>query len=310
MDGHDVLTHKCMDMEKAFLSEEVEIKPYCYRAYDQGPYNSSKDGFEDYLGRPYLSRSDEELYLPFFDNKLPRSGRAPAWQILTVYSYEPDFGMDEGLSLSPLQRFMGGSGTWRHEEFHILLRFGEVIDRFLHFDRLSMLANEKRDRYWVLRFAARALHYLEDCGTPYHTSPGSPVEIFKIPFLYRKQFKKISFYHKFHDRYLGYRLWRGYKPFLEEIEGTEAGIFDGLEKMAETIRRRALDLLPETELSLKRLIDGSSFENPSLELSKEYYDKLVSSQDTRRLDEVSCKVLRNLSSGVKFYLNQLERRLN
>jgi hypothetical protein len=105
-------------------------------------------------------------------------------------------------------------------------------------------------------------------------------------------------------------LWRGYEPFLEEIEGTEAGVFDRLEKMAKTIRRRAFDLLPEVELSVKRLIGGNSFENPSPELSKEYYGKLVSSQDTRRLDEVSCKILRNLSSGVKFYLNHLERRLN
>jgi len=310
MDGHDVLTFYCLDRGKGFLSERVEVTPYTYEKEDPGPYNLSKRGFGDYLGRQYLSDSDEELRVDFFENSLPVGGKAPAWQIMTVYSYEPDFGMDRGLKLSPLQRFMGSSGTWRHEEYHIILRFGEVTKRFLHFDQMSELAIQKGDRYWALRFAARAIHYLEDNGTPYHTSPGTILEILKIPFLYRSQFRRISVYHKFHDRYLGYRLWRGYEPFLKEIERTEAGIFDGLEDMTKGIRRRALDLLPETELFVKGLLRGASSESPSGEFSREYFDRLVNSQDTRQLDEVSCKVLRNLSSGVKSYLNQLERRFS
>jgi len=308
MDGHDVLTYNCLNLNSSFLSEEVTITPYTYGSFDPGPYNQAMSAFEDYLGNPYLSDSDGELHVDFFDNLSPIDGKAPAWQIITVYSYEPDFGMDSDLILSPMQKLMGSSASWRHEEYRILFRFGEVTKRFLHFDRMSQLAMSKNDKYWALRFAARAIHYLEDNGTPYHTSPGTLSEILKIPLFYRSQFKKISSYHKFHDRYIGYRLWREYAPFIGAVREVEAGVFDGLADMVKTIRKRALRILPEIERPIKRIVHESSSSHSRIDFSRDYFDEFVAVGDTRQIDRVSCRVLENIASAVKYYLEHLERR--
>ncbi len=308
MDGHDVLTYNCLNLNSDFFSEEVTIIPYTYGAFDPGPYNQSMSAFEDYLGKPYLSDSDGELHVDFFDNRSPIDGKAPAWQIITVYSYEPDFGMDRELILSPMQKLMGSSASWRHEEYRILFRFGEVTKRFLHFDRMSQLAMSKNDKYWALRFAARAIHYLEDNGTPYHTSPGTLSEILKIPLFYGSQFKKISSYHKFHDRYIGYRLWREYAPFIGAVREVEAGVFDGLTDMVETTRKRALRILPEIERPIKRIVHESSSSHSRVDFSRDYFEELVAVEDTRQIDKASCIVLKNIASAVKYYLEHLERR--
>jgi hypothetical protein len=308
MDGHDVLTYNCLNLNSSFLSEEVTITPYTYGSFDPGPYNQAMSAFEDYLGKPYLSDSDGELHVDFFDNLSPIDGKAPAWQIITVYSYEPDFGMDRELILSPMQKLMGSSASWRHEEYRILFRFGEVTKRFLHFDRMSQLAMSKNDKYWALRFAARAIHYLEDNGTPYHTSPGTLSEILKIPLFYGSQFKKISSYHKFHDRYIGYRLWREYAPFIGAVREVEAGVFDGLTDMVKTTRKRALRILPEIERPIKRLIHEGSSSHSRVDFSRDYFEELVAVEDTRQIDKASCIVLKNIASAVKYYLEHLERR--
>ncbi|MGC9322624.1 MAG: hypothetical protein ACP5FY_10340 [Kosmotogaceae bacterium] len=308
MDGHDVLTYNCLNLNSDFFSEEVTITPYTYGAFDPGPYNQSMSAFEDYLGKPYLSDSDGELHVDFFDNPSPIDGKAPAWQIITVYSYEPDFGMDRELILSPMQKLMGSSTSWRHEEYRILFRFGEVTKRFLHFDRMSQLAMSKNDKYWALRFAARAIHYLEDNGTPYHTSPGTLSEILKIPLFYGSQFKKISSYHKFHDRYFGYRLWREYAPFVRAVREVEAGDFNGLTDMVKTTRKRALRILPEIERPIKRLIHEGSSSHSRVDFSRDYFEELVAVEDTRQIDKASCIVLKNIASAVKYYLEHLERR--
>jgi len=308
MDGHDVLTYNCLNLNSDFSSEEVTITPYTYGAFDPGPYNHSVSAFEDYLGKPYLSDSDRELHVDFFDSRSPIDGKAPAWQIITVYSYEPDFGMDSDLILSPMQKLMGSSASWRHEEYRILFRFGEVTKRFLHFDRMSQLAMSKNDKYWALRFAARAIHYLEDNGTPYHTSPGTLSEILKIPIFYRSQFKKISSYHKFHDRYIGYRLWREYAPFMRVVREVEAGVFDGLTDMVKTTRKRALRILPEIERPIKKIVRESSSSHSRIDFSRDYFDEFVAVGDTRQIDRASCIVLENIASAVKYYLEHLERR--
>lgn len=310
MDGHDVLTYNCLNLNSDFFSEEVTITPYKYRAFDPGPYNESMSAFEDYLGKPYLSDSERELYVDFFNNRSPIDGKAPAWQIITVYSYEPDFGMDREVILSPMQRIMGSSASWRHEEYRMLFRFGEVTKRFLHFDRMSQLAMSKNDKYWALRFAARAIHYLEDIGTPYHTSPGTLPEILKIPFLYRSQFKKISSYHKFHDRFIGYRLWREYTPFIRAVSEVNASDFDGLIDMVETTRKRALRFLPEIERLVKGLVHKGSSSHLRTDFSRGYFDELIAVEDTRQIDKASCIVLKNIASAVKYYLEHLERRFS
>ncbi len=303
MDGHDALTYYCLDLESDYANERVEITPYSYASVDPGPYNPARSAFEDYLGEKYLVDSDHELYRPFFDNCKPVDGRAPVWQILTVYSYEPDFGMDGKMALSPLQRLMGSSQAWRHEEFHMGLRFGRVTEMVEYFDRLSRIAFERGDRYWGFRFMARTLHYLQDSGTPYHTSPGTTGDILMIPLAYRKQFRKISNYHKFHDRYTGYRLWRGYGPFLEAVR--LAALSHGLSdtgKLAVEARRRGLRLVKDLQSSI-RTVAGEGFDTlDGFRGDRAYFDEVSRERDTKELDIITARFLSGMAGLVKSYL--------
>ncbi|MGC8971821.1 MAG: hypothetical protein ACP5K2_06435 [bacterium] len=95
--------------------------------------------------------------------------------ILSIYTDEPDWGMDEGLSLNSLQALTGGSHGWRHQYFLLFggfLRLGEAPARAAHFYNMAAIAFKKNDLYWGFRFLARALHYLQDLTMPFHSNPG------------------------------------------------------------------------------------------------------------------------------------------
>lgn len=308
MDGHDALTYYCLDLDRDFLESRVELTPYSYGLQEDEPYNCEKAGFPDYLGQRHLTESDHELFLPFFKNSPPVENAAPVWQILTVYSCEPDFGMDGGLKLSPLQKLMGSSQTWRHEEFHLGFKFGRVCERASHFNKLSELAFEKNDPYWGFRFAARAIHYLEDSGTPYHASPGTLKDLLAIPFRYRRSYVRISNYHKFHDKYLGYRLWRGYAPFVRAIKASLPLERIDLDREPVQLRKKALKLLPLVRSEISALTGKTLDENQEFTGKREYFDKLVASRDTGGLDRVSIEMLKNLAQVVKTYVSELETR--
>ncbi|MCX7796007.1 MAG: hypothetical protein N2380_05755 [bacterium] len=95
--------------------------------------------------------------------------------ILSLYADEPDWGMDEGLSLNSAQVLTGGSQGWRHQYFLLFggfVKLGEAPSRAVHFYNMARLAFEKHDTYWGFRFLARALHYLQDLTMPFHANPG------------------------------------------------------------------------------------------------------------------------------------------
>ncbi len=307
MDGHDALTYYCLDLDCPFFSERVQITPYSYESVDPGPYNHAKSGFADYLGEQHVVDSDFELYKSFFENTRPVDGRAPVWQILTVYSYEPDFGMDGGLILSPLQKLMGSSQAWRHEEFRLGLRFGRVTDMVTYFDRLSKIAFGRGDRYWGFRFAARAIHYLQDSGTPYHVSPGTVGNILKIPLAYRRQFRKISNYHRFHDRYMGYRLWRGYEPFRLAIESKRPSEISEPDRLVEVARKSGLKLLPGLQKSIEEITKRTLEREEAPVMNATYFDRIAKESDTTELDGITLSFLDSMASLIRAYLLILEK---
>lgn len=101
--------------------------------------------------------------------------KTTAKTILSIYADEPDWGMDEGLSLNSSQTLTGGSQGWRHQYFLLFggfLRLGEAPDRAVHFYNMAVIAFKKNDFYWGFRFLARALHYLQDLTMPFHSNPG------------------------------------------------------------------------------------------------------------------------------------------
>jgi hypothetical protein len=119
-----------------------------------------------------LLSSQLQIKYALGEEKRPVSAR----EILAGYSGEPDWGMDKGLDASRDQLLMGGkdgkmtsSQGFRHMSFLFGL-LGEAPRRAQLFFDLGKRAIEKGHPYWGFRFAAWGMHYLEDMGTPVHTS--------------------------------------------------------------------------------------------------------------------------------------------
>jgi hypothetical protein len=121
-----------------------------------------------------------------------------AVDILAKYSDEPDWGMDLELFdeypqlWSDAYNNMGGrkdtpSQAFRHmywpafDPLHPFNTFkistgltfkpmGEAPERARIFIEFARRAKAHGDAYWNLRFIANALHYLEDCSEPFHTT--------------------------------------------------------------------------------------------------------------------------------------------
>jgi hypothetical protein len=109
--------------------------------------------------------------------------------ILSTFSDEPDWGMDlnlwkneeYGFGKQPYGKPEGTSSqapfhiTYWHENYIIQktvpqLTQGMSLERIELFARLSKLAKKTGHEYWAYRFAAWAIHYIEDLCQPYHSN--------------------------------------------------------------------------------------------------------------------------------------------
>ena len=103
-------------------------------------------------------------------------GYTTAREILVQYSSEPDWKMDTDLPGNLVSRFMGGSQGYRHMYYpawslkfpNLLLPQGKAPERAQYFFDLGVKSLKSGDMYWAFRFFARALHYIEDLGQPFH----------------------------------------------------------------------------------------------------------------------------------------------
>ncbi|MFW6180283.1 MAG: hypothetical protein ACOC8N_00945 [Spirochaetota bacterium] len=232
MIGHDVLTYLCA-RAAGFPAVPVTRTPYTYGGDDPGPYNPDyrwelREGTGPAVSaeEPYFD--ENEFYAPFVPYHAPSGGKVSALEVLALYSAEPDWGMDAGMRLSPLQALTGGSQGYRHLRYGLFgLRVGTAHRRAPHFTRMARLAASRRDPYWCARFAARALHYLEDLASPFHTKP-FPERAVPAGLLHpRRLYFAVYNYHLNLERAVGYRLWRGDGALLGCIEEACGGVKGG-----------------------------------------------------------------------------------
>jgi hypothetical protein len=306
--GHDALTYYIIQDYMNLLDKDVTITTYCYemmetRNYNKNPYKSI---YEDYCGTIAAPPEDEGLFNSVYPNPEPNGNTVPAWQILTVYSYEPDMGMDKGLDLSPYQFLTGGSQGWRHMEFRILFfRLGRVTDSVEYFTKLAKKAEEKDDNYWFYRFMARAIHYLEDSGMPYHTFPAPFFELLRLPFNYNKWLTIFSNYHFAFDNYAGYLLWEGYEPLVEAIDKAEPIELTEPKKGAAELRRKARSKLNKVFYEMRRLMKAELHCDEIFLADKDYFHNLRESGKTEKLDKLTVELLEQVASYVKGYLEYI-----
>ncbi len=111
-----------------------------------------------------------------------------ALEVLVKASLEPDGGMDQNLTLSPDQKYMGGyeglsSQAIRHMFFRTWTPLDPVVSfhypihemglapaRAELFFNLAKQAKKGGHTFWAYRFLGWGIHYVQDMGQPYHAS--------------------------------------------------------------------------------------------------------------------------------------------
>jgi len=165
---------------------EIKITPYIYEDIDQDEYNP-------------------EFVIKYIEGEI--GGKTKASDILINYSDEPDWDLDTNLELNRLQALTGGSQAYRHMYFSVfkgLLKAGDAPKRANHFFEMSKMAFGKGDNYWGFRFAARAVHYLEDLSQPLHAYP-VPLNVLFKKFVNVKRLTILAF-----NAHYGYEDFNGY----------------------------------------------------------------------------------------------------
>lgn len=304
--AHDALTYYIINPYLSQLSYEVEITPYIYKAFEKDrKYNSFKLKLYDYIGENYIPEEDMSIFKPVFYNSPPKDFKVPAWQILVVYSYEPDLGMDSDLHLTNKQKFTGGSHGWRHMEYRLgPIKFGEASKSVLYFTKLSKIAKSMGDEYWYLRFAARAIHYFEDLGVPFHNLPAPLNETLKSITDFDKYSEKFTIYHFAYEHYVGYRLWNRYPLFVNAIVNAKPIKITDLEKSINNLMNYSRQKIDEIYEETGKMLDTES-KYKTRELSPIFIEEYAQSGQTEKIDQLTSEILSVVSSYIKGYIEYM-----
>lgn len=309
--GHSTLTNLIVRELGSKVNELVEITPYSYSAIDNRPYNSENLLFEDYLGKTFIPEEDILLYKKIFDNPVPVDNKAPIWQILSVYSYEPDMGMDKNFEITGLESILGDSQGTRHMEYRLgPMKIGNVTSQPSYFAELAKTAWKSGDTYWAFRFIARGMHYMEDTSQPFHTFPAPLYVLPNLALDFDRWMSILINYHFAYDYYGGYLLWKNYPPLMEAIENAEPKYMEDPEKAARSLRRFSRSKLNSVYSELKKLIKSDLETSDIFAPNTEYFDSLVESGETKKLDKLTVEILGETASYVKGYIQYMQRELN
>lgn len=304
--AHDALTYYVVSSYLSRLPYEVEITPYIYKAFEKSrEYNTSKLKLYDYTGENYVPEEDMSIFKAVFYNSLPKDSKVPAWQILVVYSYEPDLGMDSNLYLTSKQKFTGGSHGWRHMEYRLgPLKFGEASKSVLYFTKLSKIAKSMDDKYWHLRFMARAIHYFEDLGVPFHNLPAPLNEVLKSITDFDKYAEKFTLYHFAYEYYVGYRLWNRYPLFVNAIVNANPVKITDLKKSINNLMNYSRQKIDEVYEEVEKMLSTKS-KYKTRELSSIFIEEYAQSGQTGKIDQLTAEILSTVSSYIKGYLEYI-----
>lgn len=250
------------------IDKRVSITEYSYK--EDREYNLEFLILEDVAGKRKFIDVPYGIDIP--PDPPPINNQLPVWQILSIYSPEPDFGMDEGLKLHPLQGLIGNSQGVRHMRYKIgILKAFEADKSFLYFVNMSKQAFENGDEYWGYRFLARAIHFIEDLSQPYHNSPGTFFEMIGAAFSKNKA-NKLNNAHYLMDDYLIYLLFYSDAAAKEVILGAKPIFFDSYEDYVKEVMNYTLDKFPIIHKEIKNAF-GDKLESPVSLVDIENADK-------------------------------------
>lgn len=244
---------------------EIEVTPYTYEDIDQDEYNP---GF----------------VMKYIEGEI--GGKTKASDILINYSDEPDWDLDTNLNLNKMQALTGGSQGYRHMYFSVfagLLKAGEAPKRTNHFFEMSKIAFGKGDNYWGFRFAARAIHYLEDISQPYHTYPAPLDVLFEKFFNVKKLTVLVTNAHYGYEDFNGYLFKHKKDEFynlLSEVKTVKMyDVADSTIKLSKETRKDFTPSYRET-MKLFPILDN---DQELLILEEQEIIKIANSPDSQEL---------------------------
>ncbi len=247
--------------------------------------------------------------------------KTSARQILIDYSDEPDWGMDKELKLSKAQFLMAGSHGYRHMyysagDWHLPYLFfpqGVAPKRAQHFYGLAKQALSRGDLYWGFRFLARAIHYIEDIGQPYHTTqtslrfiiPGSPLA---------GTTQATKNYHFAYESYVGYRL-------QQEAAGLTPADYATALKQAPAIKVNGVAGLLKSMAGTNNKHTGNTFSasvdlfgaglrsKQKVPLTQSQVDVMLNNQKRVEFDRMVQQALTLTGGGVRGFMEYAKREL-
>lgn len=244
---------------------EIEVTPYTYIGIDQSEYNP------DFV----IKYVDEEI-----------GGKVKASDILIKYSDEPDWDLDTNLELDKMQALTGGSQGYRHMYFSVfcgLLKAGVAPQRANHFFEMAKIAFKKGDYYWGFRFAARAIHYLEDLSQPYHTYPAPLDVLFKKFFNVKKLTVLVTNAHYGYEYFNGYLFEHKKDEFYNILPKVKMVKIDEVEKAAIELSKEARKDFTSSYRETMKLFPILDNDHAFITLKGEEIIRIVNSPDSQGL---------------------------
>jgi len=291
--AHETLTYLVVKSCLPNADDLVEITPYSYE--EKRIYNTERLILDDVCGR-FMANfipSWARFYPP---DPAPIDGKVPVWQVLTVYSVEPDLGMDEGLNLSPLQSIIGNSQGVRHMKYKLLFfDFFEGSESFLYFVEMSKQAFGRNDRYWGYRFLARAIHHLEDLSMPYHNAPGRLGEVLESLLWNREKGMELAYRHFSYDDYLAYLLYLEDEEVISSIVESQPKRARNMRELIQRVRLLGLRNLEAVDRIFSSVYSG-------LDRTLSWNDFEASSEQLKELKSITKLIMKEFSGYLKGFL--------
>jgi hypothetical protein len=244
---------------------EIEVTPYTYGDIDHDEYNP-------------------EFVIKYVEGEIGEKTKAS--DILINYSDEPDWDLDTNLKLNRLQGLTGGSRGYRHmyvSMFGGLLKAGDAPKRANHFFEMSKIAFGKGDNYWGFRFAARAIHYLEDVSQPYHTYPAPLNVLFKISSNVKRLTVLITNAHYGYEDFNGYLFEHRKEEFYNLLPEVKTVKIDDVADSTINLSKEARkDFTPSYRETMK-LFPVLDNKRELLTLEEQEIIKIANSPDSQEL---------------------------
>ena len=305
MVAHDVLTYLSAK-SVGFPDFEVKISPYNYQDVDKQIYNPDykleyREGKSPavYAKEPMYDETD--YYSSFINYHVPDKGMVSSIEVLSLYSAEPDWGMDQNLNLSYLQKLMGGSQGYRHMKYVLfyIIRSGIVSKQIIYFTNLAKIAFNRNDKYWGIRFFGRAIHYLEDLLTPVHSKPFPEYFIFKNIFSPKKIYIKSFNYHMNFEKLIGYCLWHNNHDLIRAINQSPIRNLKNLDSLYYSLKHYKIRFISRKLFREMETIWGNKMGEKIYKIEK---DEIEDSLFNSNLLKLSIDWLTYSASFVKGYI--------